>query len=40
MKFVVTRNDQAYFAAAKCVTYTKGDAKSVTVALEVVFLGG
>ena len=33
--FVVTRNDQASFAADKCVTYLEGGATSVAVDLEV-----
>ena len=35
MHFVVTRNEQAYFAASSCVTHPKGGATYVAVALEV-----
>ena len=35
MHFVVTHNDQASFAAAKCVTYIKVSATSIAMALEV-----
>ena len=35
MNFVVTFDDQASFAAAKCVTYIEGSATSVAVALDL-----
>ena len=35
MDFVVTRNDQATCAVAKCVSNPEGGATSVAVALEV-----
>ena len=35
MNFIVTRNKQASFATAKCVTYLEGGATSAAEALEV-----